>query len=63
MRQPNLGERVWIVEHPDVPTEWRGTWGRVAVLSAEQRSRRVTVIDVMGRHVELDLGHVHAVDP
>jgi hypothetical protein len=62
MRQPHLGERVWIVEHPDVPEEWRATWGRVAVLSGEHTPPRVTVIDVMGRHVEVDLRHVRAVD-
>jgi hypothetical protein len=59
MQQPNVGERVWIVDHPDVPENWRCAWGRVAVRSVGQ-TPRVTVIDVMGRSVELDIDYVRA---
>jgi hypothetical protein len=48
---------VLIGDHPDVPVDWHYAWGRVAKVSAEP-TPRVTVIDVIGRSLELDIEHI-----
>lgn len=55
MHHLNIGDRVMVDDHPNVPESWRWTWGRVVALpnKPETEERLVLVLDVMGRPLQL----------
>ena len=53
MQRPQVGERVLINDHPEVPEGWRFVWARVASSEFDENRPVVLLMDVMGRTIKL----------